>query len=77
MGSLASLPPLTSVVKANMRGNFALKITKATLHSSPSASKAKHGIEFQPIAQIYIDINEQVANVTYFCTCVQKKWGSK
>ena len=77
-GMSPGLPPLISpIAKANTRGNFALKITKATLHCNSSASKAKHGIEFQPITQIYVDINEQVANVTYIKVCAQKKWGSE
>ena len=80
---LPSLPPLISPSSGKNRdrggGNFSLKITKANMaYSSAAAGKGRsYGVEFQPIAQIYVEINEQCANVAYIKACLQKKWGNE
>ena len=81
---LPSLPPLISPSISSGKnrdrgGNFSLKITKANMtFTSAAAGKGRsHGVEFQPIAQIYVEINEQCANVAYIKACLQKKWGNE
>ena len=34
-------------------------------------------VDFRPIAQIYVDVTEQSANVGFIKGYIQKKWGSE
>ena len=45
-----------------------------TFSSAAGGKGRSYGVEFQPIAQIHIEINEQCANVAYVKACLQKKW---
>lgn len=61
------VPSLPSITRGAAGGTLALKITKAMCNAVPQKGK-----EFQPITQIYVDINEQCANVTYIKSNIKK-----